>query len=107
MSCQYLHVGEREGRGKGRGEREEGKKETEGKERGRKGRKRGRGTQEQNMKMNKVIHQQQYMTSLSDHVAMATTWRAIEETSFGRSDTDPLEEFRVHQRELNHLDVRV
>ena len=59
------------------------------------------------MKMNKVIYQQQCMTSLSDHVAMATTWRAIEETSFGRSNTDPLEEFRVHQRELNHLDVRV
>ena len=78
---------------------------THRRERGReKGREGGREEREkQKMKMNKVIHQQQYMTSLSDHVAMATTWWAIEETSFGRSDTDPLEEFRVHQRELDHL----
>jgi len=33
----------------------------------------------------------------------AVTWWSIQQASLGRSDSDSLEEFRVHQRKFNHL----
>ena len=34
---------------------------------------------------------------------IVVTWWPIQQASLGRSDSDSLEEFRVHQGELNHL----